>query len=113
MDEESKNNAVIFKGDMVLDTNNDNQTDQTEQKSNDIDSNKTMKQNDETMVLEVDFCGDGIVHHDKLIDPKTTIDNDGLKTKSNASDKNDMKGNNEEIDGKTNNQNNDYFEQIY
>jgi len=52
---EEWNDAVILNGEMVLDTNNDEQTDEPERKSNDSDSDETMLQNNETMVLEADF----------------------------------------------------------
>jgi len=39
---EEWNDALIFNGETVLDTNNNEQTDKPEQKSNDSDSNETM-----------------------------------------------------------------------
>ena len=51
------------------------------------------------MVLEVDFCRDGIVDDDELIDAKRMTDNDDLMTKNNArSNKDDTKGIEEEFE---------------
>jgi len=98
MDEES-NDAVVSNGETVLNTDNDEQTDEPEQKSNDSDFDEMTLQNDETMVLEADFCRDGIVDDDESIDAKTTSENDGLTTENDAgSDEDDTKGIEEEFE---------------
>ncbi len=57
-----------------------------------------MLQNDETMVLEADFCRDGIVDNDESIDAKRTTDNNDLTTENDArSNKDDTKGIKEEF----------------
>jgi len=51
------------------------------------------------MVLEVDFCGDGIFDYNESIDAETTNNNDDLTTINDArSNKDDTKGIKEEFD---------------
>jgi len=81
-----------------LNTDNDEQTYEPEWKSNDSDSNETTLQNSETMVLEADFCRDGIVEDDESIDAKPMSNNNDLMTKNDArSDKDDTEGIEEEF----------------
>jgi len=96
---EEWNDAVILNGETTPDTDNDDQTNEPERKSNDIDSNETTMRNDETMDFDANFCGDSIVDDNESIDAKRTTENDDLMTENDArSDEDDTKRIEEEFE---------------
>jgi len=99
---EESNDAVIFNGEMLSDTDNDDQMNKQDWKSNSIDSDETTMCNDEMMVFDADFCRDGIVDNKESIDAKRMTKNDDLMTENNdRNNESDLQGIAEEIDAET------------